>query len=865
MRKILLLIVLLALAFPTPAFTANSIRVFYIGPDGNVRNALALDPSIELVDKPDQADVFVLNGEIHSPAAIRSRVEQGAGLVLILGPGLLADQTNALLHANLNFMPAENALSLNPAPGISDPLIDGITWDSATQIRDRYIVGTAGANSLGFTPLVAGYEDGSLILGSRKIGTGQVYLFTPYLNNANVAFQDWTYFNYFIYSLVYRAAGRTPVSFADYPGSPIPRAQDRTLLLLGLVGLLVLAGGAFVLVRRYSLAHPEALDRAISNRKDFETNQAGTDWEEIGFHRPLGGFFFALFLGMVLFIPAIIYQNLLLPVYILPSAQALGIWGRVTQFFVLVWSFFDMGTSTAFVKFLSQYRVHDPRKSIQYGQVYVWWQALSGAVQVSGMVLLASLVLPQTAFAIYAWSVIIHTFIQIPGFYQVMRNALTGLQRFDFAQVLDMALAALFPMVAQPVFVMLMIAWGKAHPIFGASMGGIMGMGIAAYVSEAATFVLGLLLFRRLGYNARLYFMAHFNWQVIKDSFRFGVFEMLGSAAYGVGQSLEILITQARLINYAEIWGNWMLAQNFVYAFSVINMLYGNLMPAISEAISHGRRILSKYYVAMAYQWGGLTSAFLASVLIAVADRFILGASGPEFVRAASYAVPLLIWGAVQYPSWVGDTVQRGANRPYLFAVLVASEQAIRIGLALVLLPYLQINALIIAYFFGIMIKNVAAFLMNNRLCFPQKFYVWQSLVAPLLAGLAHYALLRWLGGIIWRGDELSSVLMFFVAILPSYPLYAFFYAVFGGWEDATLAEVHRAANLSSFMRPLAWVFWGASSLGARISPLHGRFRIDIRTEALAEAEALTAERVAWMAKNQENPVPLAGQAASKI
>ena len=262
-------------------------------------------------------------------------------------------------------------------------------------------------------------------------------------------------------------------------------------------------------------------------------------------------------------------------------------------------------------------------------------------------------------------------------------------------------------------------------------------MGLAAYVSEACAFLLGIWLFRRLGYKARLYFMAHFDWQIVKKSFRFGIFEMAGSAAYGIGQAVEILITQAHLVNYAEVWGNWVLAQNFVYAFNVISILYGNLMPSISEAISHGRQALSRYYSAVAYQWGGMISAFLAAVLLAVADRFILGASGPEFVRAASYAVPLLLWGAVQYPSWVGDNVQRGANRPYLFAGLVIMEQAIRIGLALVLIQPLQIKGLIIAYFVGIMVKNVLSYLINDRVCFKQRFYFWQSLASPC-AGRAY-------------------------------------------------------------------------------------------------------------------------------
>jgi O-antigen/teichoic acid export membrane protein len=466
---------------------------------------------------------------------------------------------------------------------------------------------------------------------------------------------------------------------------------------------------------------------------------------------------------------------------------------------------------------MSQYRVHDPRRAVQYGQVFVWWQALSGAIQVAIMVGLAGTLMPRTVYAIYAWSVVVHTFIQIPGFYWVMRNALTGLQRFDYAQILDLGLAVIFPMITQPIIVTLMVAWGRTHPVFGAPMGGLLGMGIAGYAAELLTFLLGMWLYRRLGYNARLYFLAHFDWSVIKDSFRFGVFEMLGSAAWGIGQSLEILISQTYLVNYAEVWGNWVLAQNFVYAFNVTQTLYNNLMPSISEAFSNGRKILSQYYSAMGYKWGGMISAMLGAILLAVADRFILGASGPEFVRAAQYSTPLLIWGILQYPSWVGDNVELGANKPWLKVLMVGMEQIIRIGLAFILLARLQINALIIAYIVGIMTKNIVAYLVNNKLCFHQRFYFWQSLAAPFLAGVVHYAVLRWIGGLIWQGDQVTSIVVL---------------------------AVQRAVGISTFMKPFAWLFWKASALGARISPLHNRFPLTNRQAALEEAISLTHERV---------------------
>ncbi|MCR4408211.1 MAG: hypothetical protein NUW24_15040 [Anaerolineae bacterium] len=820
-----------------PVAAEDTIRVYYAGPDGSVRTALGLAGDFVLVSDLTQADVFVLNGVVPDPAGIAARVQEGAGLVLIMGPDLTAESAEAVLGIPMSLERLDDPIGLTVLKGITDPLLSEIVWTSAPRVRQRYEVMTPVS---ALTPLVVGYEDGSWVVWSVR----NAYVINAFLDEANPQFQSWGYFNYLIYHLTARAAGRTPLSFADYAGSPVPHARERAFLFIALAGMVLLSGGIFWLVRRYSLAHPEVLDILVANREEFTAREAGTDWEDVGFHRPLGGFMVALMLGLIMFIPLIIYQNLILPVYILPSAQALGMWGRVTQFFNLIWMLFDMGTSAAFIKFFAQYRVRDPRRAVLYGQVFVWWQALSGAFQVALVTAVAGTLLPRTPYALYTWSIIIHTMIQIPGFYQVMRHALMAWQRFDYAQILDVGLYVIFPIVAQPVLVTLLVLWGRAHPVFGMAMGGVLGLGLAGYASEVLAFLLGLWLYRRLGYNARVLFLAHFDWETVKRAFRFGLFEMLGSVAWMVGQAAEVLITQLRLVNYNEVWGNWGIAQNFIFAYQVLQTLYANLMPSISEAISHARRKLSQYYSAMAYKWGGIISAYIGAVLLAVADRFILGATGPEFVRAAAYAIPLIIWGAVQYPSWVGDEVQLGANRPYLKSALVAGEQTIRIILALILLERLQINALIIAYFVGLSAKDITAYFINHRLCFPQRFYFWQSLGAPLLAGAAHYGVLRWLTGLIWQRDQVTSVLIFFIGILLSYPLFAFFYGLFGGWDDETLKELRRAVDLSALMKRFAWLFWAATALGARVSPLHGRFPIDIRDAALIEARSLTEERV---------------------
>jgi O-antigen/teichoic acid export membrane protein len=843
MRRFIIAIVVISILFfaVTPARANGSLNVYYAGEENSmVYSALKLT-GYTLVTDPSEAQVFVLNGKIPSDPVIAERIKSGeAGLVLILGPGMTAAQAQEILGFPMALQQKTDAVSLTALSGVKDPLLKEIIWNSAPQVRERMNVNTPISS---VQPLVIAYDDGEWMLWQAR---PKAFVFNAYLNSTtNPQVQDWAYFNYLIYHLTTRAAGQRPMTFAEYPASPVPHDAQRDLLWVLMGVMLITTFVAFSIVRRYSLSHPDELDRIVSDHNLFEAREADSAWEDVGFHRPLSGFLVALSIGLILFIPLILYQNFLLPTYILPSAEALGIWGRVTQAFNFLWLFFDMGTSIAFIKYLSEYRVKDPKKGVQYGQVFVWWQALSGAIQVALVIGFASVIAPKTALALYAWSIIIHTMIQIPGFYQVFRHALTGYQRLDYSRLLDILNTVILPIIVQPIFVGIMFYWGKAHPMYGGPLGGLFGLGIAAYAAELLTFLGGWWLYHRVGYNVRILFLAHFDWEIVKDSFRFGVFEMLGSMAWGIGQFAEIAITQNRLINYAEIWGNWQIANNFVFAFNVTQTLNDGIMPAISEAFSQGRIKLSQYYSVMAYKYNGVFSAFLAAVLLAVAPKFIIGATGVEFNRAAIYVIPLIIWGAFQFPSWVGDNVQLGSNKPYLKAILVFAEQMIRVIFMWILLERFQVTALIIAYFIGLFTKGIVAYFVNNRYCYPQRFFVWQSVTAPILAGAAHFLFMSGVAQTIWKGDQITSILIFLIGVLPSIPVFMFFYGLAGGWDKATLQEFSDAVDLTGFARPLAR--WGLSKpthLGARISPLNGRFPITIREEAMLEAKSLTEEKV---------------------
>jgi O-antigen/teichoic acid export membrane protein len=838
--KVSLVWAILLFTWVSPALAAEPhIAVYYAGPDGSVKTALEL-AKFTLVADPASAEVLVFNGSLPDARQAAELLQAGKGVLVILGPDVTAQQVITLLSADIRLTPQEEPVSLKESAESTNGLLQDVLWNTAPQFRQRFVI--SGAD---LQPIITDFAGEELLLGSQQVGEGQLYLVTAWLDGDNQQFREWGYYNYLVYNLVVRLAGQQPQSFGDYPASPVPHPSQRLVLYVAMSVLLCIAVAIFMLVRRYSLAHPELLDTLVLDRERFKAREAGTDWEKIGFHRPLGGFMFALMTGIFLFIPLTIYQDLILPVYILPSAQAMGIYGRVAAFFPIVWAFFDMGTSVAHMKYFSEYRVKDPRRAIQYAQFYVWWQALTGALQVALVVAVAGTFLPKSAYALYTWAVITHTFIQIPGFYRLFTDAFSGIQRSDYGTILDMGINMVFPMVAQPIVVGLLVWWGRNNPIFGLAMGGVMGLGLAAYATEVMSFTFGWFLYRRLGYNARLLMMAHFSPAVAWESLRLGFFLFLSGLIGGLGSSINVLVIQNRLMNNNEVLGNLSLANSFVFAFSVFLALTGAMMPSISEAVSNGRKILAQYYAANGYKYGGMVSGFVCSILLAVADRFILGSSGPSFQRAAIYVVPLLITGAMQFASSNSDMVMYGSGKTRLVTVLSIIDLFLSLGLAYLLVDRFQVYGLLAVPFITLPTRILLAYWLNHRYCFPQKVYLWQTLAAPILAGGVHYAILRLLTGLIWRQNELTSIIILVIALIPSYPLYSFLYGLFGGWDANTLSVFDRGTRLSSFMRPFTRLFYHSSALGARFSPLHGRFPFTNHEAAMAEADSLTQERVA--------------------
>jgi O-antigen/teichoic acid export membrane protein len=873
-QSLILLVAAALLLTTAPAALAQAppITVYYTATAGAVDRALDLAPSVGRTAEPAAADVIVVNGMDPGNAPlerIAQAVRSGAGLVLIAGRELSDAAMADLLGQPIATTTASDAQTLQsiaaPAGGSAldhlreqagggaeqaDALVEQVNWRSAPQIRERSVFATGD-----WDVLVQTFETGEPVLVDMNVGVGRAYLLSAWIaDGVNPQLQEWPYFNYLVYNLATRAAGQQPVGYADYPAAPVPHRTARLVLAVIVALMLGTTVFLFLAARRHSLRHPEALDHLVAATRALR-DEGDMIWEDVGFHRPLAGFLVLLAMGLILFIPFMIYTTVLLPRFLLPSAQALGAWSLIVNFFNTFWILFDMGTSVAFVKYFSELRVDRPREGIKFIQLYVWWQAITGTVQLGLVALLAAYIVPRTGYAYLTWFVVLHALIQFPGFLRMFQYVFRAFQRLDYDQILNVLaqpaaggtgpgnigliliiLQALTVLAARQVF--------ASNAVFGTALGGGFGLGIGLYLTELSIFAVGLLLYRRLGYNARVLFMAHFDRQTISQALRFGSMITLGGVLGAVGWSIQVLLMERFLLNYTEIQGNWNVAFGLIVAFSAAAALYQGLMPGISEAYSHGRDALTRYYVAQGFKYGGWFSLFIGGALLGVSDRFILGSLGEEWVRAAQIVSILIVWGVLQFPAWFSDQLQQGAGKPALQALMLFFEQTLRVILMFVLLQRFQIWGLIAAYLIALPAKDVVAWLVNARLIVRPQIYWWQTLAAPLLAAAVNYVTLRTIGNLIWQADLVTSLLLFFVAILPSLPWYCFWNGFFGGWDNRGLAVLRQAVRISNIGRPIAALIYESSALGARLSPLHGRFPITLYAQAHQEARELTLTKV---------------------
>jgi O-antigen/teichoic acid export membrane protein len=866
-----------------------------------VIDRLKLDPSTEQVSDLGQADTAVIQDSLVAGPrleALRSRVKQGMGLLLILGshtdPAAVQTLTDgAVRQTGVVEVPGgpqraqqleEKAAIIRYVGPAKDRLASAIGWGSATRIKERSVIACAQGDGLVAVKPTDKLTPNAPILLRLHKGKGTIYILTAWIKQGdqsqriksyaamlrgdpdaeNYDLQRWAYFNWLLYYLSRDAGGTSPVPFGSWIAAPVPNHHDVKVLseIFGTVFLLLLA--AFIASRRYSIRHPEKLDQfyrpvaadatapmslgaaaaaqPISEKK--EASRGDPRWETVGFHRPLSGFFYNFILSLVIMIPL----NFLVTFYIErnfvnPFLEARGAWAAVTLFMGFFFVLLDVGTSQAMVKYFAEYRLTEPSRAVKYAQFFIWFHAMAGIFQITTLGLFAAIYLPQSGAAYLAWLVVLHTLIQFPGFIAIFFNLFRALQRFDYSQFIIVLAYVLTPVV-QMVCGVFMRRWGLMHPVFGEGLGVVIGFALGGFLSNLLMGIFCALFYRAVGFKLTTIFLAHFDRDTVTRSLKYGLKLTLGQALAALSWGVIVVEMLLTLDDFLELNEIFIVTITLTFGYLETGAyIFTTLMPTISESFSHGKIALTRRYLDQGLRWAMVITLMLAAAYVAFSDVFIRGLLPAQFARAAEVIVLMHIWRAVDFTTRMPDQVFQGVGRTGLFTVPAVVENVSRMILAWIFLNKFGFVGLFYAFIISSALKSLVSWPLMMGFVIAPAISTWQTLINPLITAVCSYAILRTTALILWQGPghTLSSAITVMVLLLGALPLYMLITGLLG-WDEKSLIEFNDAADLvpAPFGR-IAEFARCMLETGAALSPLQNRFPGRLTQQAFEEAAVLTS------------------------
>ncbi len=818
----------------------------------------------------------------------------GGGLVLVAGPQLAAqsqilENLSIVQHSGLGQV-ASGMEQVFTKVNDAGNVFSSIDWNSCPEIKNYTLIPAASA-SLGANVVVdlqkkpleeAINKDPNPMLLHLENGNGRVIFFAPWLAETTLdSVHLWPYFNYVIYSSMILATHQTPLVYGDWQYSPVPHLIEQVLWVIMIIILTTIVIFVFLRQRRKSrqsideqalaklseekkkekpkLLEPRPTIPAPEMPSPVEQGSNGeseprlmkpeeiNEWEEIGYHRQLSGFMFALFMTLLLMGPQLLLTIWVYPNYIMPYPQAGGYYTFVQKFFEAFWLLLDFGTSTALVKFFAQYRVKQPQKAIRYVQIFIYWQFLSGIGQFATVSMLGLFVFPYTSYAHMSWFFMLHSMIQFPGFLSLFIFFFQGVQRIDLSQLLEILKTIVFAFGIQ----YLMIVVGRqiygGLPAYGQVFGVVVGMEIGNWISEWLFFGTCFKVFKKAGYTGTSLWRVDFTRTELREVFKYGIKLVGGNIWVPIVWMLQVVMLSMYVTNYSSEMAFFEMASMLSAVTALVGLYLNGMNAPISEAHSnHKPKLLALGVVEMLriMNWIGFT---LVALMAVGGNRIILGFSGANWARATLYFPGLLLHGALGPYSWSADRIFQGTGRTDLNMWTWFLEQGIRAILLIFLVPPLGVMGVIIGYNIALATKGVAVWILIRKKISRPPWYAWKTFVAPLLSALCLYALFETFARLVWRGpgDILSTILVVAVGAFGAFFLSSFFAGFFGLWDENGLAEFDKASKMVKTVRPLAralyWCAWaGAVKLHSPFVKIH---RIDIYDAAMVEARELTREK----------------------
>jgi hypothetical protein len=575
-------------------------------------------------------------------------------------------------------------------------------------------------------------------------------------------------------------------------------------------------------------------------------------WDEIGIHRPIAGFWFRLFYEILIIILPIFMTSFFLKV-LYPYPTSIGYRATFTSLFVLIFTIFDIGTANTINRYIADENIKNPARMIKYVQYFIWYQAVTGLVQITIISVWAIYFVPETELAYGIWIILTVILKQYPGFPGVFIAMLNSLQQFNKKATVEFFQSEAIQRITEIVFVLLGKWWGASNPAIGELMGIAIGSVFGLYLDDLiVAFIAGYYLSKSMGdygITFKRMFMVEFDWELVKDCLFFGIrtgFPSIISASVKVF-SLTLLLTYVP--QYTTFWVLADMAYMIVAA--VERLTKQDFSPIFVEAYQNKKNKLCEYYNAHAIRFfminTGFTTAIMLTAFTILPDVFA-GFQLDRYFLAIPFLIPSLIARASKNFIFYPDGIMIAAHKPNEYMAFKLFEEGIKFltWYLTIMVFHVQdlgfsgiIYVLVLTEYPPLLLKSVLMYLYIHKKVFRLRIMIWQTLVVPIVSTLILYGIFSFLNIIILRPlMEWNLIIALVIAMIVIIVLsLAFFFPLtvyLGGWDDNSIRDfrkVEKMAGPSTFIvRPMAKLIFKT----VKISPLHNRFALD-STEAEKE------------------------------
>ncbi len=570
-------------------------------------------------------------------------------------------------------------------------------------------------------------------------------------------------------------------------------------------------------------------------------------WEQIGFHKNMGGFWYKLLFNIVMISISGVVSGFLIN-FLYPFPESWGYRDIAAGLFIPLFKIFDFGTMGTMDRYIAEAQIKDPSKMVKYLQYFIWYQMITGLIQATIVSTYALFIVPKTSLSYTVWLMLLLIMPQYPGFLNVFRNTLASLQYHNKAELLKFFTSEIFQRITEVGFVLLGGYLGKRNPAIGQLMGIAIGSAFGVYIDDFFAAVISARMFSKVmkkrGIQVKDCFRIDFDWKFIIEPMKFGL--KTGIATLPTIAANFILLRL--FISFIPQYSTFLILASV--GSSVAWMMVWadgiSITTLVSEAYLNGKKELTQHYLGQKLRFTALMQGFLLEMVLVMKiflPEMFLTFNLENYYPALLFVVPATLnFMKNPYASTFKQVIY-GTHNPNFMIVSSAILETLKVGFAFLFVDLLQLP---VTYGFPAIVWIIAAgqipaelivIFINSRYIdkklFKIKIPIWQAFVVPLLAMASTYIIGRLF--IFLAFDVLYNLIGFIgalvvgMAFLMMFQLVVYFpmTALLGGWDTHTLADFKMAAKMSGPSKFFVWPIYLIVQKVCSLSPLHNRFGMD--------------------------------------